>query len=147
MLCICRCTLCAMPLIYTIQACKLCLVNIGPSMFIFAWAYLTGLITFRGSFNVPNKATILRNRMKTTQIWQQSGGELDLSVQSPVICKASRFGNEIPTCKAIIMQNCYHSISAQIPNWKVSSLNPLPKCPNPHHKQSKLTSFIVLLTH
>lgn len=53
--------------IYTIQACKLSLVNIGPNMFISAWAYLTALITFRGSFNIPSKATIFRNKMKTTK--------------------------------------------------------------------------------
>lgn len=135
MLCICRCTLCAMPLIYTIQACKLSLVNIGPSMFIFAWAYLIGLITSGGSFNIPNKTTTFRNKMKTTQFSGrydvQSGRELDPSVQSPVICKASRFGNKIPTCTTFIMQNCYHSISAQIPNWKLSSLNPSPKLCHP----------------
>lgn len=55
-------------IIYTIQACKLSLVNIGLSMFIFAWAYLAALITFRASFNIPKKATIFRNKMKTTQI-------------------------------------------------------------------------------
>lgn len=45
------------------------------------------------------------------------------------------------------MQNCYHSIAAQIPNWKVSSLKPPPDCATPHHRQSKLTSFIVIQTH